>query len=50
MLSDTEGMRKLNKKKVRWIVREMKKGELSVYRIAKQQNITPQWVRKIYNK
>jgi putative transposase len=50
MLSDTEGMRKLNKKKIRWIVREMKKGELSVYRIAKQQNITPQWVRKIYNK
>jgi hypothetical protein len=24
--------------------------ELSVYRIAKQQNIIPQWVRKIYNK
>jgi len=42
-------MRKLNQKKIRWIVREMKKGERSVYRIAKIQEITPRWVREIYN-
>ena len=41
-------MKKLNQKKVRWIVREMIKGERSVYRIAKQMNITPQWVREIH--
>lgn len=42
-------MRKLNQKKIRWIVREMKKGERSVYRIAKIQQISPRWVREIYN-
>lgn len=43
-------MRKLNKRKVRWIVREMKKGELSSYQIAKSLKITKEWVYKIYNK
>jgi len=42
-------MRKLNQRMVRWIVREMEKGERSVYRIAKIQGITPRWVREIYN-
>ena len=42
-------MRKLNQKKIRWIVREMEKGERSVYRIAKIQQISPRWVREIYN-
>jgi len=41
-------MKKLNQKKVKWVVREMDKGERSVYRIAKTMNITPQWVREIY--
>ena len=41
-------MKKLNQKKVRWIVREMDKGEQSVYRIAKTMNVTPQWVREIH--
>ncbi len=41
-------MKKLNQKKVRWIVREMKKGDISVYRIAKTMDITPRWVREIY--
>ena len=41
-------MKKLNVKKIRWIVREMKKGELSPYKIAKQQKITQQYVRKLY--
>jgi len=46
-------MRKLNKRKVKWIVREMDKEERSVYRIAKIMDITPQWARvihKIYHK
>ena len=41
-------MKKLNQKKVRWIVREMDKEEKSVYRIAKTMNVTPQWVREIH--
>jgi transposase InsO family protein len=40
-------MRKLNQKKVKWIIREMDKGERSVYRIAKLMDITPQWAREI---
>ena len=43
-------MRTLNLRKLRWIVREMHKGELSVYRIAKQQSITPQHVRRVYRR
>ena len=43
-------MRTLNLRKVRWIVREMRKRELSVYRIAKQQAVTPQYVRRLYQK
>lgn len=42
-------MRKLNQKKIRWIVKEMEKGERSAYRIAKIQGISPRWVREIYN-
>jgi len=42
-------MRKLNQKKIRWIVREREKGERSAYRIAKMQQISPRWVREIYN-
>jgi putative transposase len=41
-------MKKLNQKKVRWIIREMNKGQRSVYRIAKTMDITPQWARKIH--
>lgn len=43
-------MRKLNQRKIRWIIREMEKGERSVYRIAKLQNVTPRWVREIYRR
>lgn len=38
-------MKKLNLRKIRWILREMKKGEQSVYRIAQIQQVTPRWVR-----
>jgi transposase len=46
-------MKMLNPKKVRWIVREMDKGDRSVYRIAKTMKVTSQWARKVhrfYNK
>jgi putative transposase len=43
-------MRTLNLRKVRWIVREMEKRELSAYQIAKQQGITPRHVRRIYKR
>ncbi|HEC80906.1 MAG TPA: helix-turn-helix domain-containing protein, partial [Thermoplasmatales archaeon] len=43
-------MRKLNQRKIRWIIREMEKGERSVYRIAKLQNVTSRWVRELYRR
>ena len=46
---DSPFMKKLNQRKIRWIIREMKKGERSVYRIAKLQDITPRYVRKLYH-
>ena len=45
---DLPFMRKLNQKKIRWIINEVNKGERSIYRIAKTQGITPRWVREIY--
>jgi putative transposase len=47
-VNDLLYMKKLNKKKVKWVVREMDKGERSVYRIAKTMDITPQWAREIH--
>lgn len=41
-------MRKLNQRKVRWIIKEIDNQERSIYRIAKTQHITPQWTRKLY--
>ncbi len=41
-------MKKLNQRKIRWIIREMKKGERSVYSIAKTMDVTPIWVRELY--
>ena len=34
-------------KKARWMIREMQKGELSVWQIAKQQQVTPQHARRL---
>ncbi len=45
-----EYMKKLNLRKIRWILREMKKGELSVYQIAKLQNVSQRWVRQLPRK
>ncbi len=33
-------MKKLNKRKIRWIVKEFEKRDMGVYTIDKQQNIT----------
>lgn len=40
-------MRKLNKNKVCWIVRECGKGELSKWQIAKQMKVSRRWVNHI---
>jgi putative transposase len=45
---DSVPMRKLNQRKVRWIIREVNNQERSIYRIAKLQEITPQWTRQLY--
>jgi len=43
-------MKKLNKRKIRWIVQEVERRETGLYTIAKTQNITPQHVCKVYRK
>jgi putative transposase len=43
-------MRKLNQRKVRWIIKEVNNQERSIYRIAKLQEITPQWTRQLYQR
>lgn len=40
-------MRKLNKRKVGWIVRELEKGDLPVWQVAKQQGITKRWAKEL---
>jgi len=43
-------MRKLNKKRVRWIIKQIQLGQLSVWQIARQQDVTPRWIRKLYQR
>jgi putative transposase len=43
-------MRTLNQRKLRWVIREMRKGELSVWQIANQQDISPRHARRLYSK
>lgn len=45
-----EFMKKLNQKKIRWIVRELEKGELSRYQIAKLQSISEVHAWRVYRK
>jgi len=45
-----EFMVKLNQRKIRWIVRELKRGELSAYRIAKQQKISKTHMWRIFHR
>ena len=40
-------MRKLNKRKIRWIVKEIERRELGAWTIAQQHGITPRWVREV---
>ena len=47
---DREVMKKLNNKRLRWIIREMRRGEQSAYRIAKQQNVTSRYVRMLHKR
>jgi putative transposase len=42
-------MRKLNQKKIRWIIKQIDKQDLSTYRIAKTQNISPRWARELHH-
>ena len=42
-------MKKLNKKKIKWIVSEVTKREKGVWTIAQTQNITKQHAYKVYN-
>ena len=37
-------------RQLRWIVRERRKGALSAYQIARQQQITPRYVRMLYRR
>jgi putative transposase len=40
-------MKKLNNRQLRWIIREMRNGKQSTYRIARQQEITPRYARML---
>ena len=44
---DMQIMRKLTNRGMRWVIREARRGEQSIYRIAKQQEITPRHARRL---
>ena len=43
-------MRKLNQRKIRWIIREMEKRRGTFAGQTKLQNVTPRWVRELYRR
>jgi putative transposase len=43
-------MKKINLRQLRWIIRQRRAGELSVYQIARQQGITPRYVRMLHRR
>ena len=43
-------MKKLNKKKIKWIVREVERRDKGVWTIAQIQGITPRWAREVHRK
>jgi putative transposase len=43
-------MRTLNSRDLHWIINHMREKDISVYRIAKQQHVTPQWCRELYKR
>ena len=46
----SEIMKKLNQRKIRWIIRELRRGQLSIYQISRIQKVSPRWVRQIPTK
>ena len=47
---DTETMRTLNTRKLRWIMHRIEDGDMSIYRIAKAQGVTPRHIRRLYKR
>lgn len=43
-------MRKLSNRQIRWIIRQMREGEESTFRIARQYGITPRYVRMLHRR
>ena len=43
-------MRKLNQRKIRWIIREMEKRRGTFAGQTKLQNVTPRWVKELYRR
>lgn len=41
-------MKKLNRRKVRWLIQAVERRELSMRKIARQQGITPRWLRELH--
>ena len=41
-------MRTLNQRKLKWVIRQMRLGELSVWQIARQQGISPRHARRLF--
>lgn len=49
-VKETDFMRKLNKKKIKWIIKEVKRRDTGVWTIARVQGITPRWARELPKK
>jgi putative transposase len=47
-LQENLAMKTLNQRKLNWVLKEMRLGQLSVWQIAKQQNITPRHARRLF--
>jgi len=43
-------MRKLNKSKIKWTIREVERRNVGVWTIAQQNDITPRWARELPRK
>ncbi|MEM4730107.1 MAG: hypothetical protein QXH42_10175, partial [Thermoplasmata archaeon] len=43
-------MRTLTRRKLRWLIREMEKGEASAYQLARIQKISERWVWELYRR
>src|SRR5271157_4378405 len=50
LLEEGLPMKTLNSRKLHWIIRRMREGEMSVYKIAKQQEVSEQWCRALHRR